>query len=98
MAHALAVILGIYSTMLTIPYESFCILMFPTTLSDREGQGHWAVVYKSHFPATKAFFSKWHQCIHRLINHVYTKDQDPCNSLPHDMVAAQIKMLRSQEY
>ena len=24
-------------------------------MSDREGQGHWAVVYKSHIPATKAF-------------------------------------------
>ena len=24
-------------------------------LSDREGHGHKAVVYKSHFPATKAF-------------------------------------------
>ena len=23
-------------------------------MSDCEGQGHWAVVYKSHFPATKA--------------------------------------------
>ena len=23
-------------------------------MSDREGQGHWAVLYKSHFPATKA--------------------------------------------
>ena len=22
---------------------------------DCEGQGHWAIVYKSHFPATKAF-------------------------------------------
>ena len=27
-------------------------------LSDREGQGHKAVVYKSHFPATKALDSQ----------------------------------------
>ena len=26
-------------------------------VSDREGQGHKAVVYKSHFPATKALHS-----------------------------------------
>ena len=27
-------------------------------VSDREGQGHKAVVYKSHFPATKALHSR----------------------------------------
>ena len=32
----------------------FCNLILHKVL-DREGQGHWAVVYKSHFPATKAF-------------------------------------------
>ena len=37
------------------------------------------------------FFSKRHHCIHRLINHVYTKGQDCSYSLPHDMVAARIK-------
>ena len=41
---------------------------------DREGHGHKAVLYKSHFPATKAFTSKRHHCTHRLINHVYTKE------------------------
>ena len=43
-------------------------------MSDREGQGHKAVLYKSHFPATKAFkhlLLERHHCIHRLINHVY---------------------------
>ena len=49
-------------------------------MSDREGHGHKAVLYKSHFAATKAlhfstFTSKRHHCIHRLINHVYTKGQ-----------------------
>ena len=60
-------------------------------LSDREGQGHWAVLYKSHFPATKPFLSKRHHCIHRLINHIYTKGQARSYSLPYDMVAARIK-------
>ena len=45
---------------------------------DREGHGHKAVLYKSHFPATKAFTKTFllerHHCIHRLINHVYTKE------------------------
>ena len=44
-------------------------------MSDREGHGHKAVLYKSHFPATKAFLLERHHCIHRLINHVYTKGQ-----------------------
>ena len=56
-------------------------------LSDREGQGHWAIVYKSHFPPLKHSFSQRHHCIHRLINHVYTKGQALCYPLPHDMVA-----------
>ena len=43
-------------------------------MSDREGHGHKAVLYKSHFPATKAFLLERHHCIHRLINHVYTKE------------------------
>ena len=64
-------------------------------LSDREGHGHKAVLYKSHFPSTKAFTKTFllerHHCIHRLINHVYTKGQALCYSLPHDMVAARIK-------
>ena len=48
-------------------------------MSDREGHGHKAVLYKSHFPATKAFTKTFllerHHCIHRVINHVYTKGQ-----------------------
>ena len=47
-------------------------------MSDPEGHGHKAVLYKSHFPATKAFTKTFllerHHCIHRLINHVYTKE------------------------
>ena len=38
------------------------------------------------------FLLERHHCIHRLINHVYTKEtQAHSLSLPHDMVAAQIK-------
>ena len=49
-------------------------------MTDCEGHGHKAVLYKSHFPATKAFTSvhsllERHCCIHRLINHVYYKGQ-----------------------
>ena len=50
-------------------------------LSDREGQGHRAVLYKSHFPATKALqyiqSIERHHCIHRLINHVYYQRTKP---------------------
>ena len=53
-------------------------------MPDREGHGHKAVLYKSHFPTTKAFLLERHHCIHRLINHVYTKDQTLSYSLPHD--------------
>ena len=60
-------------------------------LSDREGHGHKAVLYKSHFPPLRDSFSQRHHCIHRLINHVYTKGQARSYSLPHDMVAARIK-------
>ena len=60
-------------------------------MSDREGHGHKAVLYKSQFPPLRHSFRQRHCCIHRLINHVYTKDQALCYSLPHDMVAAQIK-------
>ena len=63
-------------------------------MSDREGHGHKAVLYKSHFPATKAFTKTFllerHHCIHRLINHVYTKGQALCYSLPHDRYHAGI--------
>ena len=53
-------------------------------MSDREGHGHKAVLYKSHFLPLRHSFSQRHHCIHRLINHVYTKDQALCYSLPHD--------------
>ena len=33
---------------------------------------------------TKTFLLERHRCIHRLINHVYTKDQALCYPLPHD--------------
>ena len=46
-------------------------------MSDREGHGHWAVLYKSHFPPLRHSIViqllERHRCIHRLINHVYTK-------------------------
>ena len=46
-------------------------------MSDREGHGHKAILYKSHFPATKALqytqLLERHSCIHRLINHIYTQ-------------------------
>ena len=60
-------------------------------MSDREGHGHKAVLYKSHFPPLRHSFSQRHHCIHRPINHVYYKGQALCYSLPHDMVAARIK-------
>ena len=53
-------------------------------MSDREGHGHKAVLYKSHFPPLRHSFSQRHHCIHRLINHVYNKDQTLSYSLPHD--------------
>ena len=51
-------------------------------MSDCEGHGHWAVAYKSHFPATKAFLLERHHCIHRLINHVYNKETIQSYHLP----------------
>ena len=56
-------------------------------MSDREGHGHKAVLYKSHFPPLRHSvhsFSQRHHCIHRLINDVYYKGQALCYSLPHD--------------
>ena len=52
---------------------------------DREGHGHKAVLYKSHFPPLRHSFSQRHHCIHRLINHVYTKGQARSYSLSHDI-------------
>ena len=53
-------------------------------MSDREGHGHKAVLYNSQFPPLRHSFRQRHRCIHRLINHVYTKDQALCYSLPDD--------------
>ena len=46
-------------------------------VSDREGHGHWAVLYKSHFPPLRHSFRQRHHCIHRLINHVYYQRTKP---------------------
>ena len=58
-------------------------------MSDREGHGHKAVLYKSHFPPLRHSFSTFllerHHCIHRLINHVYYKGQALSYSLLHDI-------------
>ena len=57
-------------------------------MSDREGHGHKAVLYKSHFPPLRHSvhsFSQRHHCIHRLINHVYTqRPKSHYLSVPHD--------------
>ena len=54
-------------------------------MSDREGQGHKAVLYKSHFLPLRHSLLERHRCIHRLINHVYYKGQEPLLFLlPHD--------------
>ena len=42
-------------------------------MSDREGHGHKAVLYKSQFPPLRHSLLERHRCIHRLINHVYTQ-------------------------
>ena len=59
-------------------------------MSDREGQGHKAVVYKSHFPATKALHS------HSVVTETptdtlankprLTKDSSLCYLCPHDTI------------
>ena len=53
-------------------------------MSDREGHGHKAVLYKSQFPPLRHSLLERHCCIHRLINHVYTKASTHSLSLPHD--------------
>ena len=58
-------------------------------MSDHEGHGHKAVLYKSQFPPLRHSLLERHHCIHRLINHVYTKDQALCYSLPHDSLLTQ---------
>ena len=68
-------------------------------VSDREGQGHRAVLYKSHFPPLRHSFYQRHHCIHRLINHVYTKDKEPLLFIcPTTWWQLGHKTLRSQEY
>ena len=63
-------------------------LSYGTILSDREGHGHKAVVYKSHFPPLR------HSVVTKtpadtLTNKPHlTKDQALCSLCPHDMVAA----------
>ena len=74
-----------------IIYGSTHAKIWSWVLSDREGHGHKAVLYKSHFPPLRNQLLERHHCIHRLINHVYYKGQALCYSLPHDMVAAWIK-------
>ena len=47
-------------------------------MSDHESHVQKAVLYKSHFPRLRHSVHQLlerHQCIHRLINHVYNKDQ-----------------------
>ena len=46
-------------------------------MSDREGHGHKAVLYKSHFPPLRHQLLERHHCIHRLINHVYYQRTKP---------------------
>ena len=57
-------------------------------MSDPEGHGHKAVLYKSHFPPLRHSvhqLTERHHCIHRLINHVYyQRTKTLCYSLPHD--------------
>ena len=74
-----------------LAFQKLNLLLF---LSDREGQGHRAVVYKSHFPATKALDSQTvvtETPTDTLANKPrLTKDQALCYICPHDMVAAWI--------
>ena len=65
---------------------------------DREGHGHKAVLYKSHFLPLRHSFSQRHHCIHRLINHVYYKGQALCYSLPHDSPSTMVPVLWSLHY
>ena len=60
---------------------------------DCEGQGHWAVVYKSHFPTTKALHSQTvtETPADTLANKLrLSKDQALCNLCPHDPTTALI--------
>ena len=76
---------------------SMPIYLFPGVL-DREGHGHKAVVYKSHFPPLRHSFSQRHHCIHRLINHVYTKGTTSLLSIAPRHGGSSDKTLRSPEY
>ena len=72
-----------------------CII---SSVSDREGHGHKAVLYKSHFPPLRHAFYQRHHCIHRLINHVYYKGQEPLLFIASRHGGSSDKTLRSQEY
>ena len=68
-------------------------------LLDREGHGHWAVLYKSHFPPLRHSFRQRHHCIYRLINQVYYKGQRTIVIYcPTTWWQLGHKTLRSQEY
>ena len=77
-------------TIVVIASEKFKHMMSVLVLSDREGHGHKAVVYKSHFPPLR----------HSVVTETpadtlankprLTKDQALCSLCPHDIVAARI--------
>ena len=52
-------------------------------MSDREGHGNKAVVYKSHFLPLIHSVVQRHQQIHWLINHVYSEDPSLCSLCPY---------------
>ena len=60
-------------------------------LSDREGHGHKAVVYKSHFPPLRHSVVTETPADTLANKPCLTKDQALCSLCPHDMVAARIK-------
>ena len=66
------------------------LTLLRSVVSDREGHGHKAVVYKSHFPPLR------HSVVTETPADILankprlTKDQALCSLCPHNMVAAQI--------
>ena len=50
------------------------------------------------FPPLRHSFIQRHHCIHTLINHVYTKDQDLCYSLPHDTMDKESRQFIWSDY
>ena len=61
-----------------------------TAVSDREGHGHKAVVYKSHFPPLRHSVVTETPADTLANKPCLTKDQTLCSLCPHDMVAARI--------